>query len=74
MLNPCILRGEGCQQVLGSRKKGYETEGYRNISGISFNEEMKKQNRTEGKKGSKWQLLEGSRSLKKVNGAKKWKK
>lgn len=34
---------------------------------------MKNQER-EGKKGNKWQLLKGSRSLKKANGAKKWKK
>lgn len=69
----CILRGEGCRQVLGHRNTGYETEGYRNVWGISFNEAMKNQGR-EGKKGNKWQLLKGSRSLKKANGAKKWKK
>lgn len=68
-----ILRGEGCQQVLGSRNTGYETEGYRKIWGISFNEAMKNQGR-EGKKGNMWQPCERSRSLKKVNRAQKWKK
>lgn len=34
---------------------------------------MKNQGR-EGKEDNKWQLLERSRSLEKVNGAKKWKK
>ena len=34
---------------------------------------MKNQGR-EGKKGNKWQLLKGNRSLKKANGVKKWKK